>query len=102
MLRKLLSATLVIGAAMLLLAGLAWKFDPPLQSNLAGGAVIGWHRSGIPSEARHWTTLFVKIDDGRTVRVASERKAQPTVGERVLVQERVGLLGSRKFYEMPN
>ena len=105
MLRKLLSATLMVGAAILLillLGAAVWKFDPPVRSNLAGGAVISWHRSGVPSEAREWTWLFVKMDDGRTVRVSSERTAQPTVGERVRVQERAGLFGTRKFYEMPN
>jgi len=42
------------------------------------------------------------MDDGRTVGVASERRGQPTEGERVLVQERIGLFGTRKFYETPN
>ena len=99
LLHKWQSAILAIGAAMLLLA---WKYDPPLRSNLTGGAVISWMRSGLPQDPRQWTQLFVKIDDGRTVRVTSERTAQPTVGERVLVQERIGLLGTRTFYEMPN
>jgi len=95
-----LSATLLVGAVILLillLVALVWKFDPPVRSNLASGVIISWHRSGVPSEA-----LFVKIDDGRTVRVASERTAQPKVGDRVRVQERTGLFGTRKFFEMPN
>jgi len=100
-----LSATLLVGAVILLillLVALVWKFDPPVRSNLASGVIISWHRSGVPSEARQWTWLFVKIDDGRTVRVASERTAQPKVGDRVRVQERTGLFGTRKFFEMPN
>lgn len=47
-------------------------------------------------------SLVVKLDDGRTVGVYSQRthwptEALPAAGERVLVQERIGLLGSRKF-----
>jgi hypothetical protein len=90
-----------MGLIVLMFPVLVAKYDPPVRSNLTGGAVVSWKRSGLPSDARQWTQLFVKIDDGRTVRVASERTA-PTVGERVRVQERIGLLGTRTFHEMPN
>jgi hypothetical protein len=94
-----------VAVATLLLAVLAWRFDPPLRSNLIDGSVVGWQRSDNPSPPSahlHRTWLLVKIDDGRTVGVASDRESQPSAGERVIVQERIGLLGTRKFYEMPN
>jgi len=89
--------------AVLLLAMVAWRFDPPLRSNLIEGSVTAWQRSDNPSPpgASPRTWLFVKMDDGRTVGVASERRGQPTEGERALVQERIGLFGTRKFYEKP-
>jgi hypothetical protein len=37
-----------------------------------------------------------------TYTIVVELVSYLTVGERVLVQERVGLLGTRKFYEMAN
>jgi hypothetical protein len=46
--------------------------------------------------------LVVKADDGRNIGVSSERKVPPTPGERILIQERVGLLGSRSFVEIPS
>ena len=103
LLRKWLRIVCQVAAAVLFLAVLAWLFDPPLRSDLIEGSVIGWHRLHIPSppSAGLHSTLLVKMDDGRTVGVASERKVQPSEGERVLVQERVGLLGLSKFYEMP-
>ena len=45
--------------------------------------------------------LVVKADDGRNIGVSSERRIPPKPGERILVQERVGLLGSRSFVEIP-
>jgi hypothetical protein len=94
-----------VAAAVLLLAVVAWRLDPPLRSNLIAGSVTAWQRSDNPSppspNPRTW--LFVKMDDGRIVGVASKREGpQPTEGERVLVQERIGLFGTRKLYEMPN
>ena len=47
------------------------------------------------------TLLVVKTDDERNIGVSSERRVPPTPGKRVLVQERIGLLGSPSFVEIP-
>jgi hypothetical protein len=106
MLRKWLSVALAIFAAVFLLGLLAWGFDPPLRSKLIEGSIIRWQYVDKPRSGRtlNILQLIVKLDDGRTVGVASQRthwptEAWPTAGERVLVQERIGLLGSRKFYD---
>jgi len=72
-----------VAAAVLLLAIVAWRFDPPLRSNLIEGSVTAWQRSDAPSPPsanppRKW--LFVKTEVGRTVGVASARRGQPTEG----------------------
>jgi hypothetical protein len=46
--------------------------------------------------------LVVKADDGRNIGVSSERRIPPKPGERILIQERVGLLGTRSFVEIPS
>jgi len=33
-----------VAAAVLLLAMVAWRFDPPLRSNLIEGSVTAWQR----------------------------------------------------------
>jgi hypothetical protein len=95
-------ATAVVGVAFIL-AVLIWQFQPPLRTNFMEGSIVSWQRAENPYAGAYvipiW--LVVKMDDGRTVSVASHRSSRPAEGERVLVQERVGLLGFSKFYEMP-
>jgi hypothetical protein len=45
--------------------------------------------------------LLVRADDGRNNGVSSERKSPPRLGERIVIQERAGWLGSRSFVEIP-
>lgn len=101
LLRRWLSVALAVVASVFLLGLLAWGFDPPLRSKLIEGSIVRWQYSDNPYPGADFKTmwLLVKMDDGRTVGVASQRMRQPTAGDRVLVQERIGLLGSRKFYD---
>jgi hypothetical protein len=39
----------LVAAAVLLLVVVAWRFDPPLRSNLSEGSVTAWQRSDNPS-----------------------------------------------------
>jgi hypothetical protein len=100
LLRKWLPFALLIVAAVCMPI---WILDPPLRTNLVEGTIISWQRAENPYRGAYvvpfW--LVVKMNDGRTVGVSSYRSSRPTEGERVLVQERVGLLGISKFYEMP-
>jgi hypothetical protein len=106
--RKRLSVALAVIAALFLLGLFAWVFDPPLRSKLIEGSIVRWQWTEIGQDGttlQHTAWFLVKLDDGRTVGVASQRAhwptaAWPTEGERVLVQERIGLLGSRRFYDM--
>src|SRR5215468_2843320 len=107
LLRKWLSVTLKVVASLLMLGLLAWVFDPPLSSQLIEGSIVRWQwtETGQSGTNLYSAWLLVKLDDGRTVGVASQpahwpAAGWPTEGGRVLVQERIGLLGSRKFYDM--
>jgi hypothetical protein len=104
LLRRWLSVALKIVAVVFLLGLLVWGFDPPVRSKLIEGSIIRWQYIDNPRSGRTLQpmSLVVKLDDGRTVGVYSQRthwptEALPAAGERVLVQERMGLLGSRKF-----
>lgn len=106
-LRRWLSVTLAIVAGLLMLGMVVYVFDPPLRSRLVEGSIVRWQWTEIGQSGTTLYTarLLVKLDDGRTVGVKSQRAhwpaaGWPTEGERVLVQERKGLLGSRKFYDM--
>jgi hypothetical protein len=103
LLRRWLEVVTAVGGVVCILAVLIWQYDPPLRTNLVEGSIVSWQRSENPYPGTYvvpfW--LVVKTDDGRTVGVASYRSSRPTEGERVLVQERVGLLGISKFYETP-
>ena len=72
-------------------------FDPPVRSTLGDGSIVYWQ--GGDNRYRLW--LLVKLEDGRTVGVGSQRMHQPTKGERVVLREQIGLLGTSKFYEPP-
>ena len=103
MLRKLLANAFYLVLLVVMLALLIWAADPPLWSNLVEGSIVRWQYTDNPRPGASFTTmwLLVKMDDGRTVGVTSQRMRPPTEGERVLVQERTGLLGIPKFYEIP-
>ena len=84
-----------------------WVLDPPLRSKLIEGSIVRrqWTENGQSGATLYTARLLVKLDDARTVGVKSQRAHWPTAGwptegERVLVQERIGLLGSGKFYDM--
>jgi hypothetical protein len=80
-----------------------WGADPPLWSNLIEGSIVRWQYTDNPNPGAHFTTmwLLVKMDDGRTVGVTSQRIRPPTEGERVLVQERTGLLAHPQILRDP-
>jgi len=107
LLRKWPSATLKVVASVFMLGLVVWVLDPPLRSQLIEGSIVRWQWTEIGQSGTNLYSarLLVKLDDGRTVGVASQRAhwpaaGWPTEGGRVLVQERIGLLGSRKFYDM--
>jgi len=105
-----LSATLKVVAGLFMLGLVVRVFDPPLRSKLIEGSIVRWQWTEIGQSGTNLYSarLLVKLDDGRTVGVHSQRAHWPAAGwpaegGRVLVQERIGLLGSRKFYDMrPN
>jgi len=102
LLRKWLANALFLIFGLVMLALLIWAADPPLWSNLIEGSIVRWQPTDNPYPGAQFSSMYllVKIDDGRTVGVASQRMRPPTQGERVLVQERTGLLGIPKFYEI--
>ena len=55
--------------------------DPPVRSTLHDGSIVCWQ--GGDNRYRLW--LLLKLDDGRTVGVGSQRMLQPTKGERVVL-----------------
>jgi hypothetical protein len=77
--------------------------DPPWSVSEIHGSVVSWGAQEAPNVViRYYKMLLVvKADDGRNIGVSSERRIPPKPGERILVQERVGLLGSRSFVEIP-
>jgi hypothetical protein len=90
---------LLLGAGLLLLA--LWFFDPPVSAGIIQGTVVA---STEPNHGRplyYRTTLMVRTDDGRLVMALSERRELPPPGQHVIMQERVGLFGTRKYVEVP-
>jgi hypothetical protein len=89
--------------ALLMLYLIVRSIDPPWSVSEAKGTILSW------GDTRHLDLvlryyklqLLAKVDDGRTVGVSSERRTAPKVGERVIIQERIGLLGTRTFVELP-
>ncbi len=82
---------------------LVWSIDPPWRVNEVHGSVIGWGKQETPNVVIRYykMLLYARTDDGRNVAVSSERRIPPKPGERILIQERVGLLGTRSFVEIP-
>jgi len=74
-------------------------YDPPWSVREVQGVVVSWEKPQAP--LRYYKMLLlVRTDDGRQVSVSSRRRVPPNLGDRVLVQERVGLLGKRVFVEI--
>jgi len=92
---------------MLMLAfaaiGVVWSIDPPRRVNELRGSVVGWGKQETPNiVVRYYKMLlYAKADDGRNIAVSSERRVPPKLGERMLIQERVGVFGTRSFVEIP-
>jgi len=105
-LARILGGSLVIIGVILAttyaIFGAVWAIDPPWRVNEIRGSVVSWGARPMPYVfIRYYKMLLVvKTDDGRNVGVSSERRVPPTLGERILIQERIGLLGSRSFVEI--
>jgi hypothetical protein len=95
----------VIAAVMSLtvLAFFARAFDPIWSVNEIRGTVIGGGEWPTPNVVIQYykSVLAVTADDGRIVSVSSERRTAAKVGERIIMQERVGLFGTLKYVEIP-
>ena len=93
----------VILATTYAIFGAVWALDPPWRVNEIHGSIISWGKRENPDVVVHYykMRLFVRTDDGRDIGVSSERRVPPTPGERILIQERIGILGSRSFVEIP-
>jgi hypothetical protein len=91
-----------VGCIMLFVLD-ARAFDPIWSTNEAHGTLVSWGALQTPNVAIRYykATLAVKADDGRLVSVRSERRNPPTVGERIIMQERIGLFGTLKYVEIP-
>ena len=98
---------LQIAAVILMLAFVAiavvWSIDPPWRVTELQGAVVGWGKQETPNVVIRYykMLLYARTDDGRNIAVSSERRVPPKLGERILVQERLGLFGTRSFVELP-
>ena len=103
-LRRSLLIIAIIPVAAFALFGAVWAIDPPWSVNEIRGSVVSWGVQETPNVVLRYykMLLVVKADDGRNIGVSSERRVPPKPGERILVQERVGLLGSRSFVEIPS
>ena len=80
-----------------------FSIDPPWRVNELEGAVVGWGKQETPNVVIRYykMLLYARTEDGRNVAVSSERRLPPKLGERILVQERIGLFGTRSFVELP-
>ena len=103
-LRRSLLIVAVIPVAAFALFGAVWAIDPPWRVNEIHGSVVSWGAQEMPNVVIGYykMLLVVKADDGRNIGVSSERRVPPKPGDRILIQERVGLLGSRSFVEIPS
>jgi hypothetical protein len=104
--RALRGSLLIISAILITVfavLGAVWAVDPPWSVNEIHGSVVSWGQQEMPNVVLGYYKMFlaVKADDGRNIGVSSERRTPPKPGERILIQERVGLLGSRSFVEIP-
>ncbi len=105
--RTLRGGLLVIGLLFVLTIsafGVVWSIDPPWSVNELQGSVVSWGRQESPNVViRYYKILLaVRTDDGRNIGVSSERGVPPKLGERIQIQERVGLFGTRSFVEIPS
>jgi hypothetical protein len=77
--------------------------DPPWRVTEIEGVVLGSGNTIAPRVRVQYYKmhLLVKADDGRNIGVFSERHVPPAVGTRITIQERLGLLGTRTFIEIP-
>jgi hypothetical protein len=105
--RALRGSLLIIGVILVTVFavfGAVWAIDPPWSANEIRGSVVSWGQQDRPNVVLRYYKMFlvVKADDGRNIGVSSERRIPPKPGERILIQERVGLLGSRSFVEIPS
>jgi hypothetical protein len=80
-----------------------WSIDPPWRVNELQGSVVSWGKQETPNVVIRYykMLLYARTDDGRNIAVSSERRIPPKPGERILIQERVGLFGTRSFVEIP-
>jgi len=87
----------VILATTYAIFGAVWSLDPPWRVNEIHGSLA------MPNVVFQYykMLLVVKTDDGRNIGVSSERRVPPMPSERILIQERIGLFGSRSFVEIP-
>jgi len=97
-----LSTIGLILIAVIMVYGAVWSIDPPWSVNELEGSVVDWGKQETPNVVIRYykMLLFVRTDDGRDIGVSSNRSVAPRRGDRVLVQERVGLLGTRSFVEI--
>ena len=102
-LRRSLVIIVVILVTTFAIFGAVWSLDPPWRVNEIHGSVVSWGARPMPNVVFQYykVLLVVKTDDGRNVGVSSDRRIPPTPGERILIQERIGILGSRSFVEIP-
>jgi hypothetical protein len=100
---KLCGGVIVSAVCVMMFVVDARAFDPIWSTNEVRGTVVSWGSLDSPKVALYYykATLAVKADDGRLVSVRSERRIAPTVGERIIMQERVGLFGTLKYVEIP-
>ena len=90
----------VIGVILMVaVVATARLYDPPWSVREVQGVVVSWGKSEGPPRY-YKMVLLVRTDDGRQVSVSSRRRVPPNPGDRVLVQERVGLLGKKVFVEI--
>ena len=104
--RTIRGGLLVIGLLFVLTIaafGVVWSIDPPWSVNELQGSVVSWGRQESPNVViRYYKMLLaVRTDDGRNIGVSSERGIPPKQGERIQIQERIGLFGTRSFVEIP-
>ena len=105
--RALGGSLLIVGVILVTVFavfGAGWAIDPPWSVNEIRGSVVSWGVQETPYVVLSYYKMFlvVKADDGRNIGVSSERRIPPKPGERILIQERVGLLRSRSFVEIPS
>jgi hypothetical protein len=76
------------------------SIDPLQDVNEVRGELLSWGARDAASGHDPRAKLIVRTDDGRLVHVESNRYLAPQVGERIVMQERIGRFGTRRFVEM--